>query len=494
MISVKCPNADCPAGFQAPDEYLGKSVRCKRCNTKFKVVNTNGLLPKETPPTASAAIPATLYETTASFPAQPQPPLATPPQEGNADAARKRLYLYLGLGAAGVFSCMAAACVVAIGFAWSSWWSRSPETYGGIEISSTTVKGSVVKFYYDKEAGFDYDFLSEDKMKAKTDLKNVGPGGDLDPKSMDDTITAISTFFNEIRDKHHVPPDKIVIVFASGVFKGIEKHKALTTEDQKKQMIQQNKDKLRDRVMAKTKRSPEFVDLTQELELQIKSLIPGKEMDRALLVDLGNSNCRGGGYYTELKTHKIFNPKIGVEAFLEKAVKHAKNRGYKNSNRPEHRKILAAAVAETVGVNFSDPLADELKKTPDFSGRKRIELIGGIPWVTATYKNPSGRSLKHTKLSKQQIDDFYQEVRRDLDYPPFSMPKGLDDQLTQRLNKDVDSMEKNISVESLIAGTEMLKALSEELTFHKREVYFNNNGLNALVLGFMTKLWEKGNK
>lgn len=481
MIHVQCPN--CPANFHAPDEFLGKGVRCKRCNTKFKVGDTNGTVPKERPVPAPTAVAPTRSET-------PQPH-----EVGNAGAGRKGLYLFAGLGVAGVFSCFAVICLVGIGVAWFKFGGRSPEIYGGIDISSTEVKASVVRFYTDPEEGFNYEFVSEDKMKAKTDLKKPGPGGDLDPKSLEDTVTAISKYFKELQSEHNIPPDKIVIVFASGVFKGIEKNKMLT-EDLKKQIIARNKDKLRDRVFAETKQNPEFVTLEEELHLQIKSLIPEKEMDRALLVDLGNSNCRGGGYYTDLKTHKIFNPKIGVEAFLEKVIKHAElTRGYKNSDRPEvRRKMLADAAAEVVGVHFREPLKTELSNTPDFVGRKRVELIGGIPWVTATYKNPEGRAKKHTKLTKQDIDDFYLEVRRELDYPAFAAPKGLDDKLTQKLNKEVDGMEKAVPVESLIAGTEMLKVLSEELSFHRREVNFNNNGPKAIVLGFMAKMWEKGKK
>jgi hypothetical protein len=48
----------------------------------------------------------------------------------------------------------------------------------------------------------------------------------------------------------------------------------------------------------------------------------------------------------------------------------------------------------------------------------------------------------------------------------------------------------------VIAGTEMLRVLSEELRFNDpgREVYFNNYGQEALVLGLMQKLWEKSAK
>src|SRR5207253_1103557 len=97
---------------------------------------------------------------------------------------------------------------------------------------------------------------------------------------------------------------------------------------------------------------------------------------RTLLVDLGNSLCRGGGYDTKLNRYTIFNPKIGVKGFLKKAEEDAARRGYKKSKRPEDRKLLADAIAKTVDVYFRDPLLKEMEKTTDINGRKRIELVG----------------------------------------------------------------------------------------------------------------------
>lgn len=479
MISVKCTNTDCTASTQVPDEYLGKVLRCKKCNTKFTVVNTNGAVPKEKRPAVPTSVAPTVFERPAPFKASPE----TPAEEGNAGGKRKQLYVFAGLGVVGIFFCLCVICVGGIGAAWLAWGGRSPETYGGIEISSTTVKASVVKFFADADAGFDYEFLTDEEMQVTTNLKKLGSDGDFDPDALDKSVRAVSTFFKDLQQKHNLPDDKIVIVAASGVFKKIEAGK-----------LARNQEKLRSRIYTETRHKMEMVTLEQELERQIKSLIPEKQMDRTLLVDLGNSLCRGGGYDTTLKRFTIFNPKIGVEGFQKKAEADAAKLGYKGSKRPDDRKLLVAAASQGADAHFRFALIEEMKKTTEINGRKRIELIGGTPWVTATYKNPLGRANKHTKLTKQNIDDFYQEVRRDLAYPAFNPPKGLDDKLSRKLNADVDGMEKKIEVETLIAGTEMLKVLSEELTFGNREVNFNNNGQKGLVLGFMTEMWEKGKK
>jgi hypothetical protein len=481
MINVKCPNARCTATYQVSDEFLGRNVVCKKCKTKFKVESNNGALAKNRPATAPTEV-------------------ATGVENGPANSAarnkgslnRRLVFLLSGLGVGGVAFCLAATCIVGLGWYFLTD-SRGPETYGGIEISSTTVKASVVKFFPDPELGFNYQFLSEDEMQMTTNLKNLGPDGDFDPDSLDKTVTAIATFFEEIKSKHKVPSEKIVIVFGSGVFKPIENNK-MFSDEQKKQIIARNKEKLRTRVLAATKRSVEFVTLEEELELQIKSLIPDTKMDQTLLVDLGNSLCRGGAYDTKLKRYTIFNPKTGVDGLLKKAEEEAVFRGYHKGKTPEQRKILGDAAANVANGYFRKALLMEMDKTTEINGRKRIELVGGTPWVTATYKNPSGRAKKHTKLSAQDVNDFYAEVRRTWAYPPFTMPTGVNDKLNRTLKSDVDQMERRMPVEKLIVGTEMLRVLSEELTFHHREVYFNNNGQKALVVGFMTKLWEQRKK
>ena len=473
MISVQCPNTKCPANYQVPDKYLGKSVVCKKCRTRFKVANKMGNLPTKNPKPNAA--PSSLEREEHLTESQPQ----------DAESRIKRKYVFLSLGLGAV---SAAACIALIGFAgiaivWSKLGTRPPETYGGIEISSSTVKASVVRFFSDKEAGFDYEFLSEDEMQVKTDLGKFPKNGDFDPNSFEKTVAAISDFYTELMKKHGLPPDKIVIVFASGVFQRFENAK-----------VAPNQEKLRARVLSTTNHSPAFVTLEQELERQIKSLIQETDMDGTLLVDLGNSLCRGGGYDTRLKKYITFNPEIGVEGFLEKAQKDAESRGHKESKRPEYRKVLGDSCTSLVDDCFRQPLVKEMKKTTEINGRKRIELVGGAAWVTTTYKNPSGRAKKHTPLSKEHIDAFYREVRQEWGYPRFTTPKGLDDALTKKLQADNVFMEKRINAESLIAGTEMLKVLSEELTFKQRDVYFNNNGQKALVLGFMTEMWEQGKK
>jgi hypothetical protein len=145
---------------------------------------------------------------------------------------------------------------------------------------------------------------------------------------------------------------------------------------------------------------------------------------------------------------------------------------------------------------FAAALRNDLKEKGELTGRLRFQLVGGIPWVVTTYKNPAGRADTHTRLTVQDIDAFYKDFRAARTYPAFNLPSGIKQDLANKLAGDNKIMRKKIEEEYVIAGTEMLRVLSEELRFNDpgREVYFNNYGQEALVLGLMQKLWEKSAK
>jgi predicted Zn finger-like uncharacterized protein len=51
-VKVFCPNPDCDALYSIADEIVGRTVRCKRCGTKFVPGDDSvGILPS--PPTMS---------------------------------------------------------------------------------------------------------------------------------------------------------------------------------------------------------------------------------------------------------------------------------------------------------------------------------------------------------------------------------------------------------------------------------------------------------
>ncbi len=81
---VQCPNPQCRKASALPDEFRGKSVRCRHCQTKFRVP-----LQPEAPP--ASAVETTEYKATQDNQAPPRSPAVDFPQQIGRFAVRCRL-------------------------------------------------------------------------------------------------------------------------------------------------------------------------------------------------------------------------------------------------------------------------------------------------------------------------------------------------------------------------------------------------------------------
>ena len=54
-VQVRCPNPACGKGYSVPDQYVGRSLRCGGCDTKFLVSPDGATCETSGPPTGTAA-------------------------------------------------------------------------------------------------------------------------------------------------------------------------------------------------------------------------------------------------------------------------------------------------------------------------------------------------------------------------------------------------------------------------------------------------------
>jgi hypothetical protein len=472
MVSVTCPNSTCQTSCQVPDQFLGRRVVCRACKMKFTVQAA----PVEVP--------------------------ATQPEEIEPDSPATRagapLYLWIGVICMGIASLLVAGCCLIGGgiyYFYHYGKDHKPDLYGGIEISSGDIRVVVYECFADSEGGFDYRSLSpnpkvEDKIiKKRSDLLNAA--GEFDSNGFNNAVKEIAEQYTALKANRAIPPERIVVVAGPGVFKKMD-------EAAKKQ----NQDKLRDAVRAATGgHTMTFVDEKKELALQIRSMLPDRFQKQTVVVDLGSSACRGGCLDTTNGELLTFDT-VGVKQVKEAVEKHAiANYNWKKGgNDDANRTNFIKACKESIDDAFSTPLIAALAKLNanqrELLGRRRIEITGGVPYVLATYKSPAQREDIRRPLSADAIDSFYRDFRNVKDFPPFELPKDIDGKLKGKLIEDHDGIVRNdkLAPDSVIVGTEMLNVLSRQLRFHDkdREVFFNNHGLDAVVLGLMREIWEKG--
>jgi hypothetical protein len=485
MISVKCPNQNCPASFQVPDAYAGKNAICKKCKTKFKIGSKNGKLP--------------------NWIADVQ---HTPTQKNQAEKTstnevigpnRNRRFLFLGLAVClSVGALSLAACLVWTGYLYI--FQRSPEVYGGIDISSKEVRVFVYEFHPDRQLGFNYRSVynsddNEKKSAKKESRLKLTDDGEFDPAGLKQTVDEISSQCQMLQKKYSLSPDRIVILASSGAFKDVKKlGKENKWDDKKiKRLIDADGKDLQSAVLAATKIPMEIVELKQELDLQIDSMIPERLQDDTAFIDMGSSACRGG-----CKGKDSSFSVDGVLDLTEKVQSMAQKKGYGSNFSKGDRDILIETAKEVVNAEFRRQLTKELENKRQITGKQRLEITGGVPFVIATYEKPAERLDTRRRLTRESIDHFYKDIREERDFPVFKPPVPFDGELKKSVEADLKMIRENnnLKPEYVIVGTEMLKVIAEELRFDRpdREVYFNNNGQQAALLGLMSRIWETSAK
>lgn len=492
MTKVKCPNDRCPAVLQVPDEFRGKRVTCKKCGTKFAIALDG-----------SVTVPRTGRE---AAPAEPLPlPVAEEvpdevddreelddreereERDGSKGSALLRPRVLILLGVAGLM--LLSVCVIG-GLLVVRMTSKS-ELYGGVEVTSTEVRGSAYEFFPDSTLGFDFKRVSEspwdERVQWGFDKKEVEKG-DFDRASLKEVADAITRMCKAVQKKHGVKSDNMVLTAKKGVFKALKPERAKEAEEQLIKLVKDG-----------TGLEIKFIEPKDEIELQIGTLIPEKFAEKTVFFNLSNSGARGG---CQTKSGKTVNlDATGVDAFTKKMIDRATPKANGAVARDaKTRELYIKAAKDLAEDEGSDSLrasfrtALQQKENTQLTGRKRIEIAGGIPWVVATYKAPAECDQTHVKLSVQQFQAFYADVRRaNGDYPPLDLPKDLPKALKARLEADHERMPTVIPPENLIAGTEVFRVLADELAFGDagREIYFHTHGQEAIVLGLMQKKWEK---
>lgn len=479
MAKVKCPNAQCPAVLQVPDEFRGKRVTCKKCSTKFAIAE-NG----------SIVVPKTSREMVPAEPVLPLPedePLQEHDDLSDRGAAKPpglmRPRNLILLGGAGLFVLF----LFALGIVLVVRSSSKPEVYGGVEVTSTEVRASAYEFFPDAALGFDFSRVSDSPWDERIQWGIAD--GEIDQAALKEVVAAIGRMCKAVQKKHGIRSENMVIAAKKSVFKGLKTpERAEEVERQVVRLVQEA-----------TGVDVKFVKPEQELEFQIGTLIPEKTADKTVFFSLSNSGARGGCQLKSGDPARL--DALGVDAFTKKMIDRAtpKAKGAVARDTKTRELYIKAAkeLAEEEGtesLRASFRAALQQKYSAQLTGRKRIELAGGIPWVVATYKAPSECDQTHVRLSVQQFQAFYADVRKSNgDYPPFEPPGAIPKPLKARLEADHERMSTVIPPENLIAGTEVFRVLADELAFGDsgRELYFHSHGQEAILLGLMQKKWEK---
>lgn len=134
----------------------------------------------------------------------------------------------------------------------------------------------------------------------------------------------------------------------------------------------------------------------------------------------------------------------------------------------------------------------------------RVYLAGGISWALSTLMRPCEREQKISNIREERvarfvriypedINSFYYNATRDQKTLFEPNLDKCDAEQQKIIKKDIEKIktEDVFSKDNLIAGAEILRALSDELKFSEKErIFFARYAKNALPIGYLIQKLE----
>jgi len=323
------------------------------------------------------------------------------------------------------------------------------ERRGGIEIGAKGVKATAV------ELGG-----SPDRPTVKTILNAVSnttvttgvvKTGKYSADAIRDTAQEAGKLAKRLRDELGIPPEKIRVIGSSGLPPA------------------SNRDELINAVKIATGLpAMEFLTPCREVELNIAGLVPDAERKNAVLVDVGSGNTKGGFIGPESQG-VCFSVPLGSVTYAERVKKDSPG------------KPFPAAASELRPTILEAPLAEQVAANPELATRPTVFLAGGAVYALTTLMHPEAISHDKVTLSASDIADYVKLLSEGANVPVPDLTKIKSPETRAAADKEVRNVLDTFTYDNLVAGAEILKALSGALKFQDKTLIFDRNGVTAWI-------------
>jgi hypothetical protein len=338
------------------------------------------------------------------------------------------------------------------------------DRHGGIEIGAKGIKVTVLDAT-PTEAGLHVKVLLARTHNTSL-VAGIASAGKFDPAALKDTAAIVRRCAEEMENKYKVPRDNIYVVASSGIFSPIEK-------DAK--AVAANRAALAGVVRKTTGRALDFVSVEQEAHLSILGIVPRKFLDTALLLDIGSGNTKGG-FRVKAKEYVTFGIPFGSVSFSERVKKQFAEEGVVKGSARLSREVVRPALKAAAAAHRG------------YRGRNRVYLSGGACWALATFTRPGDRSA-YVALTARDIDDYHKLLTTRPGRYPAPDLSGIGAAAARKeAAKDIERVRRTFTPEQLLAGAEILKALSSEFGLGSdRATYFARNGYLGWILAYAAR-------
>lgn len=338
------------------------------------------------------------------------------------------------------------------------------EVHGGIEIGGKGVKATVLDVA-DGTDGFEAKvLLSGTKNTALT--SGLASAERFEAGALKETSAAVAKFAEQMRKEYKVPDSRIYVVGSSGLFSAL---------GSKKEAIRANQIILAVAVREACGLQIRFIDVRREVELSLAGIVPAKRAADSLLLDIGGGNTKGGYREADKECVTVSIP-YGSVTFADLVEKHAEKGKYGETAAALRADILAPALRKGI---------DE---QPELLKRKRVYLSGGAIWAMATFIRPSDRR-SYVALTADNITAYRQLLLKTPDaFPMIDLSTIEDEKVREAAHKEIERVKKVYQPRQLLAGAEILQALSSEFHFDKeKKLYFARNAPTGWILAYVAE-------
>jgi hypothetical protein len=249
-----------------------------------------------------------------------------------------------------------------------------------------------------------------------------------------------------------------------------------------------------------TGKAMSFLSVEMEVQLSIAGTIPvqredenrpGNERQAAMLIDIGSGNTKGG--YQQATPAPATG--IPVDEFVTMGIPYGtvtftnEASRYRKDEADLHAFALDAVALSPKLLN--EQLGKEIAKKPGLIARERLYLTGGIVWAMATLLHPENRRA-FVPLTVEDINLFHYLARTDVN--SLLNPDLLfinDETRRQEAKKEIESVKTVFTPRNIIAGAEILSAVSTEFKLQDRKIWFARYGSLSWILSYVRGQAEK---
>src|SRR5262249_7652656 len=178
--------------------------------------------------------------------------------------------------------------------------------------------------------------------------------GSFQENAIPETADAVEKFYKQLQEEFKVAPENIFIVGSSGLPNA------------------PNRDALVAAVREKTGKTMSFITVDQEVSLTILGAVPPNDRAKALLLDIGIGNTKGGCYENQGGSYQLpaMSLPLGSVTFATKVKDEAKASNIE----------FAEAAAKLRDSLLAKPLSEQVAAHPGLVKADPVYLSGGIVW------------------------------------------------------------------------------------------------------------------